>query len=472
MRGSAILLALLLLLASVAMAEPGPGGDPSPTGSGDPGPGSNSTSNSTSSSPAPRPAPSCPPGGPQNASQYEACKEQYCREHTSDERCAKPTPPPTPAQRRDPWRRWCQADDGPDEASCAGDVESFSPRRGGEWVTFRMDAANATLLDYTVGGALLAKSVHLETGSANLSAERTGSTLRIGDDDTELTVHDDPTGLLRFKGEDGSASLVLPASARVERATDGSVARITLEGGRIAYFRSDNATWVDGHTVLVAGFFALMLPPPPQKEGHDGQVQGELKQAVENRRLGAEITLRAAPPAGAAAASNGSVQVLAYDDVSVKVQMPSGRIATPDAPIRVQLSAGLHEGRTIVLNLNRSLLQSGDPDTLVLRYYDLDDQADGSTVESEVAFHRASSLQDVLDPSDDGGQPEYWVVQDANGLQALVSVPHWSSHAITVASVAEALAQPNVMYGVIAGSVGTMLAAVAMLWPRRPRDDE
>jgi hypothetical protein len=473
MRGYATLLAILLLLAPLAAASDGSSGDGSSSSSSSSGPspsGNQTDGNSTPPPPPPKPSCPLPDRQPSNESEVQACKERYCSEHPSDVRC-QPSPSSRPG-RKTGWERWCKDEASEDSARmrCRQDMAAFGPGQG-EWVSFRVDAPNTTLVDYRVGGSLLLDSLHLESGSDNLTVERHGSTLRIGDEDTELVLHDDPTGLIGFKGADGSATLVFPADAKVQRATDGSVARIALPDGRMATFRSDNATWLDDHTILVGGFFALLLPPPEHKDGHDSAVQGEVKQAIVDRKVGAEITLKAPPSPGRAATAqeNGSVQVLAYDDVSVQVRMPP-RLATQDSPIRVELSAGLHEGRTIVLNLNRSLLLNSDPGSLVLRYYDVTEQADGSTLESEVVFHQASSLQDVLDPSDDNGQPEYWVVQDANGLQAMITVPHWSVHAITVASIAQALEQPNVQYGLVAGSVGTMLAAVAMLWPRR-RDE-
>lgn len=505
MRAVALVTALLMLLLPLAAAEggdgsssssgsssgssPGPSGDSNSTSnSTSGGPGGNSTSGSSNSTAPPPPAPAqCPRDAsgrphPTTKDEVQACKDEFCAKNPRVKECREERADEedqaadNASAERGPreWQRWCRGEAREDTGRerCRTELARFGPGGQGQWISFRVDAANATLLDYRVAGRPVLDSLHLETGSDNLTVRATGAALRLGDADTELVLHDDATGLVRLKGEDGSLLLVLPVGTRVDRTDDGTVARLQYADGRIAHLRIGNATWLDGRTVLAEGFAALLVNPPEEKPGHDGQVQGEVKDAIEERKVGAEITLHAPPAPGAAAAQgNSSVDILAYDDVQVEVHMPAGAVATPDAPIRVEVSADLKEGRTIVLNVNRSLLEATDPQALVLRYFDLHEQADGSTLETEVVFHQASSLQDVLDARDDSGQPEYWVVQDANGVQVLASVPHWSAHAITIGSLAVLHVTPNVAIGIVAGVAGSVVAAVAMLWPRRRMDE-
>jgi hypothetical protein len=351
-------------------------------------------------------------------------------------------------------------------------LQDFQQDRDNRWVSFTVDAANQTLLDYRVGGKPTLASVALDSGSGDLSVRRAGSTLRLGDADTELALHDDPTGLVRFKGADGNVTVRFADEVRVDRAVDGRVARLTFPDGRVGHLNSDNATWLDARTVHASGFFSFLLPP--ERDGdvvprETPQMKQQVAQAIERRHIGAEVKVSAPAVSSIAAASaSESVQVLAYDDVHVEVAVPDAA-ATPDNPVRVVVSSELQEGRTIVLALDRAVLDSSDPAHLVLRYFDLHPQADGSTVETEVVFRMASDLEDVLDPTDDAGQPEYWIVQDANGLQILTSVPHWSAHAITVGSLAAFVpGNPSVVLGIAAGAAASVVAAVALLWPRRP----
>jgi hypothetical protein len=490
MRGLPTLVAFLLLLAPLGVV--GQGEDPSSSSSSTtmpeaPGsPPDNSTGNSTgngaTSSPRGPPGDGCPlpRERPDNQTEIDACTQRYCRENPGDQRRCEAEEPESGPRPPAGWEAWCrdEARDDSQRDRCRQALAEFEGERDGRWISFRVDAANVTLLDYRIAGGLVLESIHLETGSENLTVQRSGSALRIGDGDSELVLHDNPTGLVRFKGDDGSITVVLAAGSRVDRSEDGLVARIQLPDGRVAHLRSDNATWLDARTVLMTGFGAILVPAaerPQEGPAQDAEEQdrGEkVKAAIEERRIGAEITLHS--PRGLAAAAsddgNGSVEVLAYDDVEVKVQMPAAAVATPEAPIRIEVSAELEHGRTIVLNLNRSLLDSARPDSLVLRYFDLHEQADGSVLETEVVLRMASSLQDVLEAGDDSGQPEFWVVEDANGLQALVSVPHWSTHIITVGSLAQ-LSSPNVVAGLAIGVAASLLAAGVMFWPRRPEDD-
>ncbi|MGB1698027.1 MAG: hypothetical protein ACPHK8_06475 [Thermoplasmatota archaeon] len=172
----------------------------------------------------------------------------------------------------------------------------------------------------------------------------------------------------------------------------------------------------------------------------------EIAAALEDRRLAARVT-------------GGEVEV--YDDLNVTVDAPA--VATKETPYRVVIGAELPEGRTVVLNVDRAQLQGPD---LELRYFDLND--DGT--ETEVVFRQATDLADVLEPTDDAGQPEYWIVEDENGVQVMVSIPHWSTHAVTLAS-AGSFVQPQVWLGALAGAVVAIVAGVALFRPSRPKTD-
>jgi len=98
-----------------------------------------------------------------------------------------------------------------------------------------------------------------------------------------------------------------------------------------------------------------------------------------------------------------------------------------------------------------------------LRYFDRND--DGTR--TEVVIREASSIDDVLNSNDDAGQPEYWITQDLDGTQhVLVSIPHFSVHELTIASIGGVLA-PSVMVGLGVGLAGTLVAAIVLFRPRR-----
>lgn len=455
MRGVAWTLSLLLLLAPVGLAQDG---DPS------------GSSSSSSGAPPSGPAPCGDADGPREREQCEQRVRAYCAEHPQDRRCG-PRDNRTDDRPRDD--EGCRDEsDGAAEDRCEKAVRRIGDERGRDWISFHVDAANASLLDYTIAGLLALERLQLDLDDGNLSIERQGATLHVRDGDAELRLHDTPTGLIRFKGDDGNVTLEFPADAAIERDEQG--ARITYAGGREGHLVADNATWLDNGTVRLNGFFAFHVPArgaPADDGDHPEAHEAEERkdEAREHGRIGAEIHLKPRGDAAALSAADESVEVLAYDDVEVHVDLPEQ--ADEHAPLRVVVSSELDEGRTIVLNVDEDLLASTDPSDILLRYFDLHNQTDGSVIETEVVFAAASSLQDVLEPMDDGGQPEFWVVEDANGVQVLISVPHWSAHAITVASIATAFASPNVAVGIVVGAVSSLVMGVLLFLPRR-RDDE
>ncbi|MEK6976190.1 MAG: hypothetical protein AABY18_07595 [Candidatus Thermoplasmatota archaeon] len=468
MRGAAWTLSILLLLVPLGLAEDGEGDSSS----------SSSTSSSGSPSSGSGSGPCADEDSPEEREQCVRDARERCAEHPDDERCAAPANR-TEADDARLEGDGCRDGESDDEAAdhCERAVRAIGDERGRDWISFRVDAPNATLLDYTIAGDLALEELRLDLDDGNLSIDRQGSTLRVRDGEAELRLHDEPNGLIRFKGADGNVTLRFPADAVIERGDHG--ARINYAGGRQGHLLADNATWLGNATVQLNGFFAFHMPPAgassldhssPERE----EAEERKQEAIERGHVGAEITLKPRPLQAAAAAAgpagNDSVQILAYDDVEVEVDLPEAG-SEPGAPLRVVVSSELDEGRTIVLNVDADLLASTDPAGLVLHYFDLHNQTDGRVLETEVVFVAASSLQDVLDPADDGGSPEYWVVEDANGVQVLVSVPHWSAHAITVSSVLSGLDAPSVLVGISVGVAMTVGLSVGLLRPRRRDDD-
>lgn len=408
----ALALAILLAFGGFAAARDG-GGDASGDTSDSSGP------NGTAA-----------PGDCARAKDREACKERSCQANPGDARCPKPR-----------------------------DAESRGPsrERSLDHIAFTL-VSPSQISGFTVDSQLTLDSLTLNTGGASAAERKGDDLLVVGDGDSRLRLHDNPVGQIEFKGEDGSVVLTFPPGVQVAAGERGHAARIHYPDGRDGLLVADEAAW-DGRNVTLTGFFSFHVArgggPFEGTEQAGGELRSKLRSAMEKRHLGAEVALERHP-----ANASRQVQVVAYDDLTVQVSLPNGTAA--GAPIAVQLSANLTEGRTVVLHVDPTLLGNSTADRLELRYFD--DHDDGTR--TEVLFLRAAGLADVLDPTDDAGQPEYWVVEDANGLQVLVSVPHWSTHTVTLAGLG-ALLQPSVLVGVLAGSAGIAVAAVAMFWPRR-----
>lgn len=104
-------------------------------------------------------------------------------------------------------------------------------------------------------------------------------------------------------------------------------------------------------------------------------------------------------------------------------------------------------GKTVKINFGRDTLSSTDTDELQLFF-------DGRQMK------KASSLVDVLDPNDDGLQPEYLPVEvDAAGGKeffVLVSIPHFSDHQIIIQTLAD---NPLLLALAATGAVAIVMVA-------------
>lgn len=328
------------------------------------------------------------------------------------------------------------------------------PERGARWdfehISFDAEPDNRTLRNITLDGdVILDALVFVETGPVHTEAH--GRVLMVQGDGWHARIHDNPTALIT--AQNATLRFHLPDDADVQREERGW--RIGLDD-RTAFLAGDGR---GDDTIQVSGDVRFLVHSEVderderERAGDDErivkrdvrkEVRVKVQEAIDRRVVAADVRVHR------------ETEVFRYDEVEVEVVRPER--ATPDDPLRVRVDADLDSGRTIVLDVDPAMLEG----ELELRYYDLFD--DGSR--TEVVFVQASSLADVLDPDDDGGQPEYWVVEDADGVQVLVSVPHWSVHEITLASLGF-IVQPSVLIGIVAGVGGVAVAALALMRPRR-----
>ncbi len=366
-----------------------------------------------------------------------ACVAQYCADHRDDRQCKAVVK--DACERRDCAALSAACADGVDERrikACAALTRVDAVRGEAKHIDFTLDREGRELLNYSVGGTVVFSSIAYGDADEELKFRQDGARIRFQSDDARLEIHDSATGEFWFRSDDGRLVLQLPAGVSAAPTANGHLLDYGDRQGRIA-----GDYTLDNGTIIAEEAFRFFSPV---RNGASTQAVDDAKAAG---RLGAEAQIT----------SMGSV-VTAYDDMEVNITAPAA--ISNLTPLRVLVSAELEEGRTIIIDVDPALLTGPD---LQLRYFDVHD--DGT--ETEVVFRMASSLADVLDPSDDGGQPEYWIVEDQDGLHVMASIPHWSTHAIELASVGEFLVQPSVLIGAAAGVLGVAVASMAMFWPRR-----
>ncbi len=392
-------------------------------------------------------------------------------------------------------------EDHPDDRRCQSAEERFEDdareaRRDARHITFELDRVNRTLSNYTIAGKLAFDAI-IFTDDGEAELDREGNMVRLRTNESVLKLHDTIRGNIEYKSKVAPLVLDLPAGAFLGR--HGETERghfLVIEYDTAVGKLASDRIVMEGDQLTIYGFAAFHLQvkedKPPASAGKQ-QVDLALERAEEERHLGAKVAIRkvlaseiaardgpitedasggalpASAPRHGASDKVSDVEVTEYDDMEITVDAPDKLVG--DSILEVQVSAELDAGRTVVLDLDPELLNglsATASSALALRYYDLND--DGTR--TEVVFGMAEGgLNDILNPTDDAGQPEYWIVEDADGIQVLVSFPHWSTHIVTLQNIAEYLTQPSVVIGIMAGVGGVAVAAVAMFMPRRRQDD-
>jgi len=100
-------------------------------------------------------------------------------------------------------------------------------------------------------------------------------------------------------------------------------------------------------------------------------------------------------------------------------------------------------GKTIMFSLPETLFKM---DWIVIKY-------DG------IQINKANNLSDVLNSSDDGPDSEFYVIEsENNAFLMFVSIPFFSEHTITIASIVEAVGGITmvIMYIAIIAIVGIL----------------
>jgi hypothetical protein len=369
--------------------------------------------------------------------------------------CAAACPPPGSQTASSGPGGDCKAPCAPaTTASAPPECKPFDARH--HFLTFNRTADGNGIEDVRLNGVLVLVRLRL-LGAGGIETQHDGSVLVVQRGEDTVMIHDEPGGLVKYEGPSG-LEFTFPDGAQAGTGEAAGLTKIAYPSGMQALLLSRHPVWNGGQRVTVTGFATFHLAPPPDKVlGKAGELGKKIANAAEKGKLGVRIKLHAPDKLPD---DTEPIEVLAFDDVDVSVAS-NDRPSIRD-PLTVTVSSSLREGRTIVLDLDPSLIPT-DGGKLVLHYYDVN--ADGTR--TEVVFLKAGGLDDVMDATDDGGQPEYWVVQDADGIHVMVSVPHWSTHVFTIAGLGLA---PDVLLGAAIGAAATLVAAVALFVPRRRQD--
>lgn len=334
-------------------------------------------------------------------------------------------------------------------------------------VRFMIDATNASLDDLSVGRFTVFETIVFPGAPDPDESRNAPNLVRIEGDDWRFVLSDAPAAPMRFKADNVTFTLQLAEGVTTEEIEDGlrlrlvsadanGTARIT---GAVAVDPADPQTLlVSGDARFILHAEDVVLP------GLQGEERAAVERALERGRIGAEMKIVKAQDAERGRSSVVG-QTTLYDDMNITLEDGPAVDETPAEGRRaytITVDAHAESGRTLAVTLDEGIV---DPKTLAFRYFDVDD---GGNV-TPAAIIKAASLEDVLDPDDDGTVAEWWLVEDESGVKLLVSIPSFSVHKIELASLDVLIQKPSLVIGFLAAVAITGLGMAALF--RRPKDD-
>lgn len=293
----------------------------------------------------------------------------------------------------------------------------------GDWVSFSYGPDEVR--DFTLGGVeVFDVEVERQPLGGSLEKRAEGARTEIRTTFFELEALDTPTGHLQLASK-GPITFTFPDGAALAEG-DGRV-EVVVDGVRGVLVGESLA--VDGSTVTTERSARFLAVAPGARD-----LTERVARAAAADRIGAVVSL--------ARGEDGPKEAVAsFGNVSVEPEVT-------DRHVRFVVDGDRGDARVLAFTIDPALLGNASDADIAYAF-------DAAPLPSAV------SIQDVLDPDDDGLEPERWTVRDEAGLQLLVSVPHYSVHTVDVRALL-AEAAPAIVAGVLAGLGAVALGGVAL----------
>ncbi|MBI4393246.1 MAG: hypothetical protein HY556_05545 [Euryarchaeota archaeon] len=285
----------------------------------------------------------------------------------------------------------------------------------GKFVSLKGDQATELISEYSVGGQLFLDGVSTTAVFSDFGTDTDpdGVSMKIAGEGFSYNIHDNPTGLWKFRSTDGVQFKVDFADYLAITDKDGTIA--LTDGTTTAKFIVRGGEYkLEGDVLTFEGEGLFLLKA--KREALDkvaNSATDELDAAVEKGTLGGEVTIVKKDD------SSRVDETLEYEDITLTVEAPKA-----DKGVSVRVSSVEETGKVIVLNVDKSIVEGANA---VVKLFDVTTGA-----ETEVKITKASSLTALLAAS--GTESQYWIVTDEDGVQVLVYVGHFSEKRIEVQS--------------------------------------
>jgi hypothetical protein len=338
--------------------------------------------------------------------------------------------------------------EGSGDLACYFDEAIHRVACDGKYIGFEGNPDTQQIYAYHCGGQFFFDEIRANAIFEDFSFQEgdDGGVFAIRSERLKMLLHDSPRGVINLGVTSGAELYFVPAGYLSVTASAG---KVVLEGAgsRGAFVGNEKSLeWDALKRVLTVRDEATWFSETCFADGSkvDGSEDDKFFEAIAAKRLGA--TVRIAPEGGGIKQDDEK-----YDDaMEVKVERQGDKRyeATIDS---------LDEGcRSVVLKFDGDIF-----DSIKLKVT-LTDEKGG-----KLEIREASSLDDVLDPCDDGDEGfEYWIVADRLGTHVILSFAHFSEKRVSV----EAASVGNVIVpGFGLDLVVLAVAAGVLGWESRRR---
>jgi hypothetical protein len=313
----------------------------------------------------------------------------------------------------------------------------------GRFIALQGSPESQQMQNFTCEGIATIDRLFANGPLAEFRPEQTpeGHALRIYDSSGAriLGIHDNPRCVINFSPSDEIASLTIDLSDDlVVEATKGGDLRFkgdAVEG--VILLHGGEAEVGEGNEIILSGKATFLVKSDDRASDRLGE---KYQEAIEKKKIGAELKI-------GKGAKHLDVDEVPLGDMQTNVSGEENKVV-------ITIDSADGEGKTVSFEFARELFSSDD---LVIEVMAIGEDGNESMVDAS----EASSLADVLEPADDGPEGvEYWIVEDKNGFQVLISFAHFSEKRVTVQSAEE----PQVTHDSIPGfEMPLVLMAAALV---------
>ena len=298
----------------------------------------------------------------------------------------------------------------------------------GRFVRFHIEKKSGELEDYTIGNMTVFDEISYENdtvgsvrvhgavltykGVENIFPPENGINFSLNFHWRFLCVHDNPAAVLhiithgsdviKYKLNNEIHAEMKNNTIYLNSSKNLSAGRLIVSNGEVSVINENNETKIlvktgENYTTSVIFInFAQLLAPK--------HIAAEIMHGIEKGRIGANIYI-----------STHGVDFVNYSH-EIRAQV---RIMERNR-VRVEISSELHQGKVIMIVLNKTTMEFG-------KYYKLNVTLDGNPVPE-------GDYQEVMNSTT---QAKYALIEENGNLYLLLYIPHFSTHIIDIESEQE-----------------------------------